>query len=112
MKFPHYKDKLLNAVQVNIFFLYIENYVKHLNKKSKVVRVIHVDGVRMRLRTATTNWHIVHPLYQGWANYGPLRDSMRPAEGLENAKKNEVSKTICAQRQQFLNTSKLEFYKT
>jgi hypothetical protein len=36
-------------------------------------------------------------LYQGWANYGPLRGSMRPAEGLENAKqKNEVSKNICA----------------
>jgi hypothetical protein len=35
-------------------------------------------------------------LVQGWANYGPLRGSMRPAEGLENAKKNEVSKNICA----------------
>jgi hypothetical protein len=41
-------------------------------------------------------------LGQGWANYGPrakygaLRGSMRPAEGLENAKKNEVSKNICA----------------
>jgi hypothetical protein len=39
-------------------------------------------------------------LDQGWANYGPrakygpLRSSMRPAEGLENAKKNEVSKNI------------------
>jgi hypothetical protein len=39
-------------------------------------------------------------LEQGWANYGlrakygPLRGSMRPAEGLENAKKNEVSKNI------------------
>jgi hypothetical protein len=33
---------------------------------------------------------------QGWANYGPLRGSMRPAEGLENAKKKEVSKNICA----------------
>jgi hypothetical protein len=41
------------------------------------------------------------PMYllgQGWANYGPLakygplRGSMRPAEGLENAKENEVSK--------------------
>jgi hypothetical protein len=37
-------------------------------------------------------------LGQGWAKYGPrakygpLRGSMRPAEGLENAKKNEVSK--------------------
>jgi hypothetical protein len=41
-------------------------------------------------------------LTQGWANYGPrakygpLRGSMRPAEGLENVKKNEVSKNICA----------------
>jgi hypothetical protein len=41
-------------------------------------------------------------LRQGWANYGPrakyglLRGSMRPAEGLENAKKNEASKNICA----------------
>jgi hypothetical protein len=35
-----------------------------------------------------------HILTQGWANYGPLRGSMRPAEGLENAKKNEVSKNI------------------
>jgi hypothetical protein len=43
-------------------------------------------------------------LVQGWANYGPrakygpLRGSMRPAEGLENAKKKkkEVSKNICA----------------
>jgi hypothetical protein len=40
-------------------------------------------------------------LRQGWANYGPrakygpLRGSMRPAEGLENAKKNKVSKNIC-----------------
>jgi hypothetical protein len=33
---------------------------------------------------------------QGWANYGPLRGSMRPAEGLENAKKKkeEVSKNV------------------
>jgi hypothetical protein len=43
-----------------------------------------------------------HGLIQGWANYGPrakygpLRGSMRPAKGLENAKKNEVSKNICA----------------
>jgi hypothetical protein len=41
-----------------------------------------------------------YALDQGWANYGPrakygpLRGSMRPAEGLENAKKNEVSKNI------------------
>jgi hypothetical protein len=41
-----------------------------------------------------------HRLEQGLANYGPrakygpLRGSMRPAEGLENAKKNEVSKNI------------------
>jgi hypothetical protein len=39
---------------------------------------------------------------QGWAKYGPrakygpLRGSMRPVEGLENAKRNEVSKNICA----------------
>jgi hypothetical protein len=44
--------------------------------------------------------HINIILDQGWANYGPrakygpLRGSMRPAEGLENAKKNEVSKNI------------------
>jgi hypothetical protein len=36
-----------------------------------------------------------YALAQGWANYGPLRDSMRPAEGIENAKKNEVTKNIC-----------------
>jgi hypothetical protein len=35
-------------------------------------------------------------LEQGWANYGPLRGSMRPAEGLENAKKKEVWKNIYA----------------
>jgi hypothetical protein len=29
---------------------------------------------------------------QGWANYGPLRGSMRPAEGLENAKKKKKKK--------------------
>jgi hypothetical protein len=47
--------------------------------------------------------HAVKGLEQGWANYGPrakydpLRGSMRPAEGLENAKKkNEVLKNICA----------------
>jgi hypothetical protein len=37
---------------------------------------------------------------QGWANYGPrakygpLRGSMRPAEGLENAKKTRFRKTF------------------
>jgi hypothetical protein len=42
-------------------------------------------------------WYsVLLTLDQGWANYGPLRGSMRPAEGLENAKKNEVSKNICA----------------
>jgi hypothetical protein len=31
------------------------------------------------------------------AKYGPLRGSMRPAEGLENAKKKkEISRNICA----------------
>jgi hypothetical protein len=41
-----------------------------------------------------------HILVQGWANYGPrakygpLRGSMRPAEGLENAKKNRFQKTF------------------
>jgi hypothetical protein len=29
-------------------------------------------------------------LEQGWANYGPLRGSVQPAEGLENAKKKKM----------------------
>jgi hypothetical protein len=43
---------------------------------------------------------LVHVLMQGWANYGPqakygpLRGSMRPAEGLENAKKKRFRKTF------------------
>jgi hypothetical protein len=39
---------------------------------------------------------LMYHLGQGWAKYGPLRGSMRPAEDLENVKKNEVSKNICA----------------
>jgi hypothetical protein len=37
----------------------------------------------------------IKDLNQGWVNYGPLRGSMRPAEGLENVKKKELSKNIC-----------------
>jgi hypothetical protein len=53
--------------------------------------------------------HRQYPLDQGWANYGPrakygpLRGSMRPAEGLENAKKNEVSKNMCEHNKTFKN---------
>jgi hypothetical protein len=42
----------------------------------------------------------IYHLGQGWANYGPrakygpLRGSMRPAEGLENAKKMSFRKTF------------------
>jgi hypothetical protein len=35
-----------------------------------------------------------HGLNQGWAKYGPLRGWMRPAEGLENAKKMRCRKTF------------------
>jgi hypothetical protein len=34
---------------------------------------------------STNLWNV--GLLQGWANYGPLRGSMRPAEGLKNPKK-------------------------
>jgi hypothetical protein len=37
---------------------------------------------------------LLDSLVQGWANYGPLRGSMRPAEGLENAKKMRSRKTF------------------
>jgi hypothetical protein len=33
-------------------------------------------------------------LEQGWVNYGPLKGSVRPAEGLENAKKIRFQKTF------------------